>query len=393
MAGEARSFLDPAVHESILANVVHPLGGNNSRVFAYLKVGVYFHAVGQRVAALQCSERKAAAPPARISEGALARQLASAMAKLPMGGWELVNDTTADEDAFLGALTCNRLRPGGAGDSNTTMAKLKSGQELLKAGKQVNGAPRDLSIAPRKPEQKVVGQHIAIQRGWRLVAAYEARQRMRFDFVVRCRPDVFYPEPLRTLEALYADASALAARQSYRRFGAARLGPGASSAGHAPVIVSQHGVTKESSTNLFLNDMFWVAPRRLAWPLFNGIELMRRCGGRRVPAAAFDCCKGSEMLLHCALGQGQQGPGHCTALPTAAGASTTLLSGVGDAATAPDLAAKMGAIMVPGVWVLHLLERGVAWPCGDEATWRALQSKSLHKNKFKPKMTGRSSIV
>ena len=113
MAGEARSFLDPAVHESILANAVHPLGGNNSRVFAYLKVGVYFHAEGQRVAALQCSERKAAAPPARISEGALARQLAAAMAKLPMGGWELVNDTTADEDAFLGASRatgCGRRR-------------------------------------------------------------------------------------------------------------------------------------------------------------------------------------------------------------------------------------------------------------------------------------------
>ena len=106
---------------------------------------------------------------------------------------------------------------------------------------------------------------------------------------------------------------------------------------------------------------------------------MRRCGGRRVPAAAFDCCKGSEMLLHCALGQGQQGPGHCTALPTAAGVSTTLLSGVGDAATAPDLAAKMGAIMVPGVWFLHMLERGVAWPCGAEATWRALEPKSLPK--------------
>ena len=27
MAGEVRSFLDPAVHESILANVVRPLGG------------------------------------------------------------------------------------------------------------------------------------------------------------------------------------------------------------------------------------------------------------------------------------------------------------------------------------------------------------------------------
>ena len=48
----------------------------------------------------------------------------------------------------------------------------------------------------------------------------------------------------------------------------------------------------------------------------------------------------------------------------------------------------MGAIMVPGVWFLHLLERGVAWPCGAEATWRALESNSLHKNKFKPKMTG-----
>ena len=67
------------------------------------------------------------------------------------------------------------------------------------------------------------------------------------------------------------------------------------------------------------------------------------------------------------------------ALPTAAGVSTTLLSGVGDAATAPDLAARMGAIMVPGVWFLHQLERGVAWPCGAEATWRALEPKSLPK--------------
>ena len=207
---------------------------------------------------------------------------------------------------------------------------------------------------------------------------------MRFDFVVRCRPDVFYPEPLRTLDALYADASALAARQSYRRFGASRLGPGASAAGYPPVIVSQYGAMKESSTTLFLNDMFWVAPRRLAWPLFNGIELMRRCGGRRVPAAAFDCCKGSGCSCTARSARASGSGTHRAA--DGGGRQHHLLSGVGDAATAPDLA-KMGAIMVPGVWFLHLLERGVAAVRrrGDLARARV---ESLPKNKFKPKMTG-----
>ena len=116
---------------------------------------------------------------------------------------------------------------------------------------------------------------------------------MRFDFVVRMRPDnVFSSGTFPPLWQLYANAFDKASESS--------RGHGCCESGPPPILVAR----SMGPFPLMLNDMFFIAPRQFAWPPFNGIEFMRTCPGQTMtrPQPAGDCCGGSWQLLACTLG-------------------------------------------------------------------------------------------
>ena len=252
MSGEVRTFLNPKVHGSLLNDVVIALSSGNvadARVFASLKTGA----------------REESASEANQSQCHMPREdiIMAVLSRFPLGGSELIRDTLDAEQEFLSTLSCRR---------------------------------HQMSNEVEKPRQAVVGQHLGIQRCWQLMVRYEQTHDMRFDFVVRMRPDnVFPPRTFPSLRQLYANAFDNASN-------------GRCESGPPPVLVARAIGPFGTWVRPMLNDMFFVAPRQFAWPPFNGIEFMRTCPGKTMnrPRPEGDCCGGSWHLLKCALGHAGQ---------------------------------------------------------------------------------------
>ena len=259
MSGEVRTLLMPEVHGSLLKTVVIALSGGNvsdSRVFASLKTGATSSRGGYQLKTeSQCPTPKE-------------DSIMAVLSRFPLGGVQLIQDTRDAEQRFLSNLSCRRLQ--------------------------------NRSDVFGKPGQATVGQHLGIQRCWQLMVRYERTHNMRFDFVVRMRPDNVFPSGIfPPLRQLYAKAFKYASNSS-RAHGRCESGP-------PPVLVARAVGPFGKWAIPMLNDMFFVAPRQFAWPPFNGIEFMRTCPGQTMkPPRPSDCCGGSWQLQKYALGHARQ---------------------------------------------------------------------------------------
>ncbi len=287
MAGEVRTFMDPTVHGNIVNDTVQALCRRecSSHVFAFLKMQRrdedYEEACRKMATIMNASEVKAV------------------LSKFPHATSKIVSHTHAEEEELLRSITCRRLRP-------------RLGGKF-------------------PPLRRIVGQYLALQGSWQLMEAYEQQNQMKFDFVVRIRPDVTTRRlaPIRTLymNALrYVDTVDHAKAPVSLVLPHARAVNGTGVLCHLsapPVLVSQ-SQAPEKAHPYFVNDMLFIAPRQHARPLFNAIELMSSCPGRLGRARRYDCCAGSEALLQCALGANS---GNCgkTASRTVPAGSVILL--------------------------------------------------------------------